>query len=157
MLWYKINIFSMLMVACAFTLFANTNGELNHYMLRDTNNIALQGYDPVSYFDENPLKGKQEYQTNFAEVTWLFANQSNLDKFLRSPEEYLPEYHGYCVWAIRNDRLMKGLLEYWEIHNGKLYFLCSKKALQNWLENPDTHTKKANENWQNMLDDSLNQ
>ncbi|MEM1283511.1 MAG: YHS domain-containing (seleno)protein [Chlamydiota bacterium] len=149
MLWNKICLMSLMIFACTFTLFAGD--DLKHYMLKDDNNNALKGLDVVSFFEGTPAQGSQDFQTEYAEVNWSFANQANLDKFIQSPSEYLPKYHGYCAWAIMNDRLREGMIDYWHVYDDDLYFLCSEEAMKNFQDDPEGISEKADEKWQEML------
>ncbi len=44
-------------------------------------NVVLDGYDPVSYFDNKPLEGEEAFRATYKGVTYFFANQSNLNRF----------------------------------------------------------------------------
>lgn len=139
-----------MLIICAFALFAGDSTE--GYMLKDENNTALKGLDVVSFFNGTPVKGSEDFQTEYAEVTWHFANQENLDAFLRSPSDYLPKYHGYCATALSNNRISLSSIEYWHVYDGGLYFFCRENLVQGFLEDPDGVSEKADENWQKMLD-----
>ncbi len=150
MMWNKIRSMSLLLLTCSFALFADDGSD--HYMLKDEDNTALKGFDVVSFFEGSPVKGSEQHQTEYANVNWYFVNQEHLDKFLQSPSDYLPKYHGYCGWAIRNDKLREGEIEYWHVYDDELYFLCSEEALQNFHDDPAGISEKADDNWQQMLD-----
>lgn len=65
--------------------------------------IGLVGYDPVSYFPEGggaPQKGSIKIAVEHAGVTYRFASQEHLSAFKQSPEKYLPQYGGWCAWAV---------------------------------------------------------
>lgn len=121
------------------------------YMLKNKENVALDGYDVVSYFQGEPVKGKEEFQMPYADVIWYFVNEENLNKFIESKSRYLPAYHGYCVYAISNGRLVKGVLQYWKVYQDKLYFLCTEEAFNAWLMSPDYYIKSADSKWEEML------
>ena len=44
--------------------------------------IAIKGYDPVAYFTMNShVKGQKEYQFEWNNAKWLFANNEHLQCF----------------------------------------------------------------------------
>ncbi len=52
--------------------------------------IGLDGFDPVAYFEGEPLKGVQDYRFTVDKVTYLFANLENLERFTKEPAKYIP-------------------------------------------------------------------
>ena len=61
---------------------------------------ALDGFDPVSYFEKGktrPDKGQSEFQASFAEKTYYFKSKENLERFKKSPQNFLPQYAGNCA------------------------------------------------------------
>ena len=67
----------------------------------DEQALALEGYDPVSYFTEKKaVKGKSSIVTEHGQVKYQFSTQKNKDLFLASPSSYKPQYGGYCAYAM---------------------------------------------------------
>ncbi len=64
--------------------------------------LALDGYDPVSYFAEErePVKGAEATSAEHAGATYRFATDENRAKFLAAPERFVPAYGGWCAWAM---------------------------------------------------------
>ncbi|MFT6255288.1 MAG: YHS domain-containing protein, partial [Granulosicoccus sp.] len=61
--------------------------------------IAIRGTDTVAYFTQGkPVKGSDEFTTEWQGVTWKFASQMHLDLFVATPEKYAPHYGGYCAY-----------------------------------------------------------
>ena len=50
--------------------------------------IALDGFDPVSYRNNEPLRGKPEFQYTLRDETYYFANEENLKLFQEDPAKY---------------------------------------------------------------------
>ncbi len=111
--------------------------------------LAIKGYDPVSYFMSSaPQKGVKAYSLKWADATWNFASQSNLNLFKANPEKYVPQYGGYCSWGMKNGYKAKtNPKNSWTIHNNKLYLNYSVEIKKSWLENKETYIKTADENW----------
>ena len=74
--------------------------------MNTTDGLALKGYDPVAYFtDGQPKKGADQYSFQWKDVTYRFATAENLQRFKADPEKYLPQYGGYCAYAMSLDRV----------------------------------------------------
>ncbi len=116
------------------------------------NNIAVSAYDTVSYFTEGmAVKGKKEFKINYKGVQWYFKNQENLDIFQIEPEKYIPQYGGYCAWAIAQGYTANGNPKYWDIVNGKLYLNYNESIQRKWRKNIEGFIKIANKNWPDVI------
>ncbi|MCE7862019.1 MAG: YHS domain protein [Bacteroidetes bacterium CHB5] len=124
-----------------------------HFNLKK--NIALEGYDPVSYFDGNPLKGKEDFKVVFRSVTYLFTNASNAAKFKQAPENYEPAYGGWCAFAMGNSgEKVKIDPETFKILNGKLYLFYNfwgNNTLTDWNKNEALLKSKGDQNWKRII------
>ncbi|WP_063336818.1 MULTISPECIES: YHS domain-containing (seleno)protein [unclassified Marinomonas] len=90
----------------------------------DKDQLALEGYDPVSYFSEEPMKGYPALQIRHNQVLYYFENEENRLAFSENPEKYVPAYGGWCAWAMLDgDKVEVDPLSY-KIINGKnhLYY-----------------------------------
>lgn len=62
--------------------------------------LGLGGYDAVSYFSEGrPRPGNFEFKTSWQGMTYCFFSKDNLDKFVKNPESFLPQFGGNCAFA----------------------------------------------------------
>ena len=107
--------------------------------------IGLKGYDPVAYFA--PTKGCEQYSFAWKGVTYRFASAGNLDKFKADPEKYLPQYGGYCAYAMSLDRIADIDPSRWTIVNGKLYLNNGFVAEKLWSLNKNGNIVSADRNW----------
>ncbi len=114
-------------------------------------NLALEGYDPVSYFSGKPQKGKAQYQHTWEGITYFFASQNNLDSFTKNPEKYEPAYGGWCAYAmgLKGEKVSVSPTNY-KISNGRL-FLFYKNVFSNtlteWNKDEAQLNKKADQYW----------
>jgi YHS domain-containing protein len=109
---------------------------------------AIKGYDPVAYFSSNqPVKGKEEVTYVWKNATWHFANEENKTKFEKNPEQYAPQYGGYCAYGLAKGYKVKIEPEAWAIENGKLYLNYDKGVQKDWDKDRKGYIEKANENW----------
>ena len=119
------------------------------------NGFAAQGYDVVSYFNEMPLEGKKEFSTTFDGTHFKFHSSENLERFRMDPTAYLPEYGGYCAYAVAvNGKKVTVDPETYEIREGKLYLFYNKgknNTLQFWLNgSPEDLKTMADKNWEKI-------
>ncbi len=117
--------------------------------------IAIEGYDPVSYFDNKPLEGKNELKITNKGVTYLFANAANLAKFKVNPDKYEPAYGGWCAYAMgETGEKVKVDPETFKIVDGKLnlfYNFWGNNTLMDWNKNEAILKAKADQNWKKFV------
>ncbi len=117
-------------------------------------NLALQGYDTVAYFTlGEPTKGSAEYSTTYNGAEFRFASEENLNLFLGNPEQYAPQYGGYCAWAVAKGQTAKGDARRWAIVDNKLYLNYNKGIQKKWDKDRAGFITSANTNWPTVLQD----
>ena len=118
-------------------------------------NVAIEGYDPVSYFDNEPAEGKSQFSFTHRGVTYWFSNQANLNKFKQSPEKYEPAYGGWCAYAMgETGEKVKIDPETFKILDGKLYLFYNfwgTNTLKDWNKNEKPLKTKGDQNWKKLL------
>ena len=117
------------------------------------NNLAVGGYDTVSFFSGKPQEGKAEHSLEFAGAKWRFSTQGNLDLFKTNPEAFMPQYGGYCAWAVANDKLAKGSPKYWHVEDGKLYLNFNARIKRRWDKDIAGFVTSADGLWPDILQD----
>ena len=114
----------------------------------DTGNVAIQGYDTVSYFvDGKPAKGNPDFEFEWQGAEWRFASAAHRDLFSKQPESYAPRFGGFCAGAIADGIFVRPDPEAWAIVDGKLYLNGSKEGLVDWQHDPPANIAKAQERW----------
>ena len=114
--------------------------------------FVASGYDVVAYFSNKAIKGKKNYSTTYDNAIFRFSTKKNLTTFLKSPEKYIPQYGGYCAYAIglKGEKVSIDPKTF-EIRDGKLYLFYNSwgtNTLELWLkENPNILKQKADKNW----------
>jgi YHS domain-containing protein len=113
--------------------------------------VALEGYDPVSYFDNHPTEGKENLRYIHRGVTYLFSTTANLARFKASPDKYEPAYGGWCAYAMgETGEKVKVDPETFKIVDGKLYLFYNfwgNNTLEDWNKNEKPLKAKADTNW----------
>lgn len=88
-------------------------------------------------------------------VKYKFSTQKNLAIFNENPEKYIPQYGGYCAYAvaIKSDKVSIDP-ETFEIRDRKLYLFYNAwgtNTLKFWQnEAPAELINKANKNWEKI-------
>lgn len=117
-------------------------------------NLALQGYDTVAYFTVGePTKGDAAYSTTYNGAEFRFASEENLNLFLGNPEQYAPQYGGYCAWAVAQGQTAKGDARRWAVVDNKLYLNYNKGIQKKWNKDRSGFITSADNNWPTVLQD----
>lgn len=113
---------------------------------------VAEGYDVVAYFDNIAVKGDSQYSTTFDGVKYKFKSQEHLNTFLEHPDKYIPQYGGYCAYAVGESGKKVGINpETFEIRDGKLYLFYNAwgtNTLELWLKNVKGLQQNADQNWE---------
>ncbi len=116
------------------------------------NGIAINGYDAVAYIETvSANEGSDEFSFDWMGATWKFISQENLDKFMASPEEYAPQYGGYCAYAVARGYTATTVPDAFTIHEGKLYLNFSKSVERRWRQNMLSYIESGDRNWPGVL------
>jgi len=118
-------------------------------------NVALDGYDPVSYFNGGPVEGESELLYTYKSISYLFSNQGNLAKFRASPEKYEPAYGGWCAFAMgETGEKIKVDPETFKIIDGKLYLFYNfwgNNTLKEWNTKEKKLKEAGDRNWRKIV------
>lgn len=118
--------------------------------------LAIQGYDPVSYFTQKKaVKGKTSIATTFEGVTYYFASNENKEIFKKNPSGYEPQYGGWCAYAMgSNGEKVEVDPETFKIVNGKLFLFYNayfNNTLKSWNKDEVNLNRKADANWKKFI------
>jgi YHS domain-containing protein len=113
-----------------------------------TDGVGLKGYDPVAYFTDGlPTKGSSQYSFQWKGVMYQFASADDLQRFKADPQKYLPQYGGYCAYAMSINRIADISPTEWTIFGGKLYLNNNFISQSLWSLNKSGRTEAADRNW----------
>ena len=114
--------------------------------------IAIRGADVVAYFTESRyVSGSADYTHEWANATWHFSSPENRDLFAANPEQYAPQYGGFCAWAVAEGYTASVDPNAWEIVDGKLYLNYDARIQRRWQRDIPGNIARANENWPAVL------
>ena len=129
----------LLILLFPFLLHAGTNLE---------NGKAVKGYDVVEYFvSKKAVKGNSRFAHNYMGAVYEFNSLANLEKFKKSPDQYAPQYGGYCAYAVSLGYTYDIDPEAFDIKNNKLYLNANKSVQRTWKKNAAQFIQDANKNW----------
>lgn len=128
----------------------------NKYANLDKSGLAIQGYDPVSYFsNEKPLKGNSKISFAYDGMIYQFFSEKNKSEFVRQPKKYEPKYGGWCAYAIGVDgSKVKIDPETYKIVDGELYLFYNffpVNTLKKWNDNEKQLKQKADTQWTEII------
>ena len=112
------------------------------------NDIAIQGYDTVSYFTKGaPTKGKGEFTAAYNGAIYQFSSAMNRDLFKASPSKYAPQYGGFCAMGVAMNQKFDTDPTAWHIRGDKLYLNLNKDVQKKWLTDVPGFLETAQGNW----------
>ena len=117
--------------------------------------FVIEGFDVVSYFNNTPEQGNDKFVSNYKGGQFKFVSQKHLDTFNKNPDMYMPQYGGYCAYAVAEKSEKVSIdPETYEIRDGKLYLFYNSwgiNTLKSWLnESPEVLKIKADNNWKHI-------
>ncbi|WP_159818516.1 YHS domain-containing (seleno)protein [Colwellia sp. 20A7] len=112
------------------------------------NDIAIQGYDTVSYFTKSsPTKGSNKYTAAYNGAIYQFSTADNRDLFQSEPAKYAPQYGGYCAMGVAMNKKFDTDPTAWHIREGKLYLNLNKDVQKQWVTDIPGYIDTAQTNW----------
>jgi YHS domain-containing protein len=142
------------LVLAGTSLLAQTD-DLRKDNFNVSKNIALDGYDPVSYFDNAPREGEKKFQYTYKGITYFFADAANMNKFRTAPEKYEPAYGGWCAYAMgEKGEKVSVDPETFKLLGGKLYLFYNSwgtNTLTKWNKNESGLKTQADQNWRKFI------
>lgn len=146
-------VFLLTLFASVFTASAQIDKSTERLRQFNLSNktLAIDGYDPVSYFSGSPKKGNDAYAVQHQGVVYHFANAANKETFLKSPSAYEPQYGGWCAYAMgaKGEKVSVDP-ETYKIVDGKLYLFYNSffnNTLKSWNKDEGTLMKAADASW----------
>jgi YHS domain-containing protein len=114
--------------------------------------VAVGGFDPVAYFTEGrAVRGDAQHRLQHQGYEYRFASAENLARFRANPSAYLPQYGGYCAWAVAHGYTAPGNPNNWRIVNGRLYLNYNSEIQRRWEQDIPRMVSRADANWPGVL------
>ena len=110
--------------------------------------FGAAGYDIVSYFQEDgPKPGSAEFSVIHNGVRYQFASARNLALYLSDPEQYTPQYGGYCALGLSVGRKFPIDPMMYNLVNDQLYLFRNARFRDSWAKKSDQNIERGDHNW----------
>jgi YHS domain-containing protein len=114
--------------------------------------LALQGYDPVSFFlASGPQSGSQAVTADHHGATYHFVSEANRETFQADPDKYAPAFGGYCAYGVSVGSLFPVEIDTWQIIDGQLVLNKNLKVKRLFDKNRERNFAKANKKWPSLV------
>jgi NTE family protein len=105
-------------------------------------------FDPVSYFSEaGPVDGRETLEAVHEGRRYRFASEENQALFLAHPGRYLPQYGGFCAFAMARGKQVKADPRVYAVINDRLYFNVNLSVHGRWQAEAGSMIEQADQNW----------
>jgi hypothetical protein len=122
----------------------------------DGHGLALDGYDPVAYFDTGkPTRGLETITASYDGARYLFATEAHRKTFLAEPKKYIPEFGGFCAVGASFGEKVDIDPQTGKVVEGKLYVNSSAKAQALFDKDTSGTITRAEHNWPAVKDKPL--
>jgi YHS domain-containing protein len=126
-----------------------------------TDNYVLGGLDIIPYFYNETYKGERGDNTIYSTYNgfnYLFTTIENKAMFDANPEQYQPQYGGYCAWGVAGEFCPEypwsveclgpsGNWQHGTILSEKLYFFLYEEAKEKFMANTEYNIETGDERW----------
>lgn len=110
--------------------------------------VAIEGYDPVAYFTVGePVEGSDAFTATYDGAIWRFASAENRAAFRADPEKYVPQYGGFCAYAVAHGATAPIDPQAFTVFEGKLFLNYSDHVRAQWRNDASVFISKADANW----------
>lgn len=110
--------------------------------------VAVKGYDLVAYVTAGkPTEGSEQFVHRIGAATYRFASAANRDAFAKEPERYLPQFGGFCAYAVSRGYTADIDPQAWRIVDGRLFLNYSRGVQKTWEQDLTANIGKGDANW----------
>jgi YHS domain-containing protein len=150
MLVSSLTLFRQIFAICLLSLFVGSAALADSPIaaVNTEHGLAVKGYDPVSYFTTGkPTPGLAQFSTIYKGATYRFSSAENRDRFIATPEKFVPQYGGYCAYAVSLNKIADIEPDEWAIVNDKLYLNNGFLAQSLWSLDKSGNIVRGDRNW----------
>jgi YHS domain-containing protein len=110
--------------------------------------LGAHGIDVVSLTTiHDDAEGSATYTVVVDGVAYYFENEANAAKFESAPDRYLPQYGGFCAYAVALGKKFDGDPRYADIVDGKLYLFVNADIYAEYKKDSRKILRKAKKVW----------
>jgi hypothetical protein len=142
---------TLLIAACAW-LVAPAHARKPPVHTAPLGRTGAGGHDVVAYFtDGAAVPGDRRFTVEWNGAEWRFASAANRDLFAAAPQQYAPQYGGYCAWAVAQGYTAPGDPRHWKVVDGRLYLNYDAEVQRRWERDIPGFIAGANRQWPGVL------
>jgi YHS domain-containing protein len=111
--------------------------------------VALNSYDPISYFAAipDPISGVKDLSFDYKGSKFYFVTNSHLHTFASDPERYAPQFGGFDAFGVSQGRKVGAHPRVFAVVDGKLYMFADVESRKNWKKDVQGNVARASEQW----------
>jgi YHS domain-containing protein len=110
--------------------------------------LGLHGVDAVALTQHHDVsEGSSRHTVVTDDVAYYFASAESAERFENDPDMYLPQYGGFCAYAVALGRKFDGDPRYADIVEGKLYLFVNEEIFAKYKQDREGTLKKAEQVW----------
>lgn len=117
----------------------------------ESGNVALAGWDAVSYQSGQPVRGSAAFTAEHDGARFHFASAAARNSFQADPARFAPAYGGYCAWAVSRGYTASGDPTVFRVVDGRLYLNYNAEVGQRWAQDIPANIAAADGNWPQVL------
>ncbi len=149
---HRLLIFCAIIVATFAVTSASTGLAASEIATTPVGNLAIGGYDAVSYrAEDGPLPGNPKHVYYWKGANWQFVTEENREAFRDDPEAYAPIYGGHGAWAVSVGEYLRGDPRIFTISNDTVFLFYSEDTKTKWLDNAKFLKQRADREWLKTL------
>lgn len=119
--------------------------------------LGVHGFDSVVLSTTGAVaRGSAVYTVTHDGAAYYFASQISADTFSTDPERYLPQYGGFCAYAVAIGKKLDGDPRFADIVNGKLYLFVNGEIFEKYLANKEQILANAEKTWPSIKHKAVN-
>lgn len=147
----KLSTFIKTTFATSALLLSSLSYAANIEVNANGNDLAIKGYDTVSYFTKGaPTKGSNEFTAAYNGAIYQFSSANNRDLFKADPTKYAPQYGGFCAMGVALNQKFDTDPTAWHIQGDKLYLNLNKDVQKKWVTDIPGYIETAQVNWKDI-------
>ncbi len=110
--------------------------------------LGLHGVDAVTLSTFNAVaEGDAAHTVVVDGVAYYFASASSARKFESAPSKYLPQFGGFCAFAVALGKKFDGDPRYADIVDGKLYLFVNAEIFEKYKKDSKRIIANAHKTW----------
>ncbi len=118
----------------------------------DDAGLALEGYDPVSYFEaQGPMRGSPEFEAVYNGARYQFVSMDHRVTFEQDPAHYAPQFGGYCGYAASIQKVSPVNPLIYQVIDDRLVLQHTDEAYRLFNKDARASLARADKNWPGLV------